>query len=845
MTSSWHRNEYILKGLFLGLWAYLALQVPADAHRAWGDIAWILGWVGAGLVFGLIGGTALQMSRGLRPQQNWLAFPLLVVLESPTFIYTGTILGLLFAVVSGREFCEPWSGPLASVFGLSFDEIRHRPPASAWLSYCVAGGCVLGFGLYRMRQVEERLWRFWTGLALAAFMVYLALDYTAKIPTLDEPAERYFPGVFLLFSLPFFYLLMFSGAAEETEVDVMAFCATLGVGLAFMGFAASFPGIGRVATYLIPLVFYFVYDNQVMPSLRVFKHVIRAYSYMNLGRLRLAIQFFRQALELDPNSPRARQGMLVLHNNLSLVKIESDPTLVNLLDFTICLDRAAALLMTPPTPELHKQADRFLDLVEQKCPVYKARVEYLRVLSLLHARQFDAAAETLSRLLNPETPGYHADVRKQVLFDAWDLALRAHPRLVERLGWPELNKPGRRMEAIAAIEHRLGVAASDPAALEFKTVIYSQLNESEFIAAIGPDGKLPKEFSFEYVEQLGLALVDDANPAQSERGMDFLRIAGRGLPDRGPGIYVKLAQVYEKHGDLENMRKSLGTVKQVALAVGPRQLAKDQRQNYLDALRRLAALAEQSGDYETAINDLRQYQTDGGTAVLETYRKLAELYGKQHDAMNALLMTETGLTYESTDADLLRKKDSYYYSVEPERLEKVKDRVVKWFDVSYCVRKAMSVLNAKDNNLELLDWAAHLTRLAMVMKPESNGVRLIQSRVLLRRGERDAGLQLLEDIHHGKEKGSGEEEEAWYTATKLLGQLYLDELAKPEMALSCFQAYKDYHKSGADTLYQIARCYEVMGDPGNAMRFYAAVTGYDGHPLYWDAKDAIRRLKGE
>ena len=54
--------------------------------------------------------------------------------------------------------------------------------------------------------------------------------------------------------------------------------------------------------------------------------------------------------------------------------------------------------------------------------------------------------------------------------------------------------------------------------------------------------------------------------------------------------------------------------------------------------------------------------------------------------------------------------------------------------------------------------------------------------------------------------------------------------------------YKDYHKSGADTLYQIGRCYEAMGDIPHAAQFYNAVTGYEGHPLYWDAKEALKRL---
>jgi tetratricopeptide (TPR) repeat protein len=522
---------------------------------------------------------------------------------------------------------------------------------------------------------------------------------------------------------------------------------------------------------------------------------------------------------------------------------------------------------TVPTPNQRAEAERFLALVEQKKPAYLAQIDYLRVISHMHAKQYDVAADTLSRLLNPETPGYHPVVRKRVLFDSWDLALRLHPRLVERLGWDELNKPGRRMEAIAATERKLIAEPNNPAAREYRTMLYAQLTEGEFIAATA--NGLPKDFSFEYVEQLGLALVDETDPDRRERGMGYMRIAGRGLPSRGPGIFFKLAQVYEKHGDAENSKKSYESVKQVGQGVGPGNLDRDQWQFYTDTLRKLAAISEAKGNalvadaeeakvrgdeagaaartaearvhFETAIDELRQYLTDKGKAALETYRKLAELNAKTGDSLNALLMMETGLTYSSTDADLLKKKDSYYYTVEPEKLEKVKDKVTKWFDVSYCVKKAMYALNAKDGGADLLDWASHLTTLARIMKPTSNGVRLIEARVLMRKGERDAGVKILEDIREG-EKGSGEEQDAWYSTTKLLGQLYLEEFSRPDLAIKCFSDYKDYHKSGADTVYQLARCYEAQGDTANAIKFYNAVTAYEGHTLYWDAKEALRRL---
>src|SRR5260221_14505197 len=120
------------------------------------------------------------------------------------------------------------------------------------------------------------------------------------------------------------------------------------------------------------------------------------------------------------------------------------------------------------------------------------------------------------------------------------------------------------------------------------------------------------------------------------------------------------------------------------------------------------------------------------------------------------------------------------------------------------------------------------------MKPEASGVRLVQAGCLLRRGDGDAGITIMEDIREGK-KGSGDEEEAWYNATKILGQLYLDELNRPDLAAQAFLDYKEFSKSGADTLYQLARAYEAQNDTVNAIRFYEAVTAYEAHPRFWDA----------
>lgn len=894
----WHRNEYMLKGLFLGLWVFFALQVPPNPSDAWRDIVWVVGWTGTGLAVGLVLGTIRLMSRGMKPWANWTAFPLLVLLESPLFIYAGIMLGLGFGAVSGNEHVREWSEPVAQMFGLTWDDIKHTKPVGDWLFYCMLGGIVLGLGLYQMRKMEDAQWRFLVGGGVAALMVYLASEYVLeiKVPVLvPDPADasklvpkmvpkpgepetmipdmvslfadanaRFYLGVYLLLGLPFFYLLTFSGEAEESEVEIMTLCAALGVALYLMGFGT---GLGGAAPFLIPMTLYFVYATRILPGLRVFKHILRGFSYMNLGRLAIAIRFFRRALELNPDSQLAREGQVRLHNNLTLSKLENDKELEAELDFGLCLDRAQALLMVPPTPQTRVEADKFLDLVTQKKPVYSPRIDYLRIVSQIHAKDYDAAAETLSRLLSPETPGYHVGLRKEVLFDAWFLALDGPKPLTDRLGWGELNKPGRRMEAIAAVERKLAVDPNNEKAKEYRTMLYSQLGEGEFVSAAATGE--PKDFNYEYVEQLGYSLVDENDPERSERGKGYLRIAAHGLAVRAPGIFKKLADASERVGDHQTARGYTEKIRDVSKRVGPRNLAKDQLEIYHNALRKLATLVENEGDtlkmeadaahargdagtgaekdaeakpyFEAAVDYLREYLEAGGAAALESYRKIAELYGKMRDALNAVLNTEQALTYNSSDPDLLRKRDSYYYSVPVERLTAVKDRLGKWFDVGYCVKKATGVLNTKDADADLLDWATHLAQLAKVIEPASNRVRLVEGRCLLRQGKRDEGLQILEDVRVGQ-KGSGDEEEAWYNTTKLLGQLYLEELGHPDLALRAYLDYKEYHRSGADTLYQIARCYEALGDPANAAKFYNAVTAYEEHPRYWDAKEALKRL---
>jgi tetratricopeptide (TPR) repeat protein len=707
-----------------------------------------------------------------------------------------------------------------------------------WLGFFAVGGAILGYGFYQLRAVKDWTYRFGLGAIVGAILIYLAINYLGQVPAFTgADAQRGF-AVHLLIGLPFFYLLTFCGEAEESEVEIAALCAGLGVGLYLLRLSTSLPEFGDKLIFLVPLGLYFAYSRWWMPRLRVFKHTLRGYGALSLGRYREAMLNFSRALQLDRRNRLAAEGMWRLVRRVDVSKLDDETA--RLLPFEFCLSMASATLVgeRTPTPAERDEAVKTLTVIERHRPDLSARADYLRAVALTHAKQFEAAADVLRRLLDPETP-YAPEARRAALFGAWDLALRLHPELVKRLGAAELAKPGRRIEAIAAVERQLAANPGDPGAEELKRDLYAGLSEAEFVAAAATVP--PAEFNYEYVEQLGYALVGDADPGRVERGMAYLRVAGRGLPTRGPSIFKNLADLATKLGRPDEAHGYLGQVKRAGLTAGPANLPADQKELYFAALKSLSEDGVARGDFAAAVEDMRLY-VEGGREDVNSLRQLAELYAKNGDALNALLITERGLLYAKTDRDLLAKKDSYYYSVDVEKVRSVKDKVAGWFDVDYCTRKARQIAEQKEPDLDTVEWGLHLIRLAKVMKPEGQAARVAEARLLLRKGERDAALALLEDVRSEK-RGSGDDEDAWFIATKLLGDLYLDELDRPDLAIGCYTDYREYQRSGADTIYRLGEAYEKKGDVTAAIKAFELVTAYQNHPRYWDATEAVRRLK--
>ena len=822
-------REYVLKGLFLGLWAYLAL-----VHPAWSSVWRVVGYLIAGFAVGFVLGIVQQILRGYRPFRNPPGFLLLVLLDSPFCIYFGVIGGLTAGL-----FLERPPDVEAETFQAILGTMVTSPIQSTiydWLGYFAIGGALLGFGFHRLAGIKDKLYRLVIGAVVGALGVYLAIGYIDDFPSLADKTDQQRFATILLLGLPFFYLLAFCGETEESEVEIAALCAGLGVGLYLLRLSSELPESGDKLIFLVPLIVYYVYVVRVQPGLRVFKHTLRGYGNLSLGRVQEAIASFGRALQLDKKNDLAMKGLFDLHRKVDVSKLDGGTQ--QLLNFDFCLKLAQGHLIQDraPTVSEREEAVRLLDTVEKYKPALMPRTDYLKAVAQTHAKDFDLAAGYLNRLLDPEQP-YVQAVRQEVLYPAFGLALRQHPELVRRLGDELLEKPGRRMEAISTVERQLAANPADAEAMELRQSLYSTLKEPEFVSACsnGP----PEFFNYEYAEQLGLALLDGDQP---DRGMGYLRMAGRGLPSRGPGLFTKLAEVATARGHTEEAHGYWDQVKRSGLTAGPARLTPDQQAFYFAGLRKLIDEATARGDYDAAIDNQRLL-IEGGKEDVNTLRQLADLHAKSGDVLNALLIVERGLIYSKADADLLAKKESYYFSVDPERVRAAKDKIASWFDVAYCTRKVQAVSNLAEPDLDTLDWGLHLAKLARIVQPNLHSVMVAEARIMMRKGERDAAIQILEDIRE-QPKGSGDEEDAWFLATRLLADLYLNELSRPDLAIQAYTSYREYQKSGAETLFQLARAYEANNNIPAAIQIYEAVTAYEKHPRYYDATEAVRKLKG-
>jgi tetratricopeptide (TPR) repeat protein len=816
----WLHTEYILKGVYLGLVLFAALQAGAVARESWTALAWVNLLALAGLVLALGIAAVVKSRQGYRSRGRPVVYLFFLLLESPELVYAGILGGTLLGTFLSAE-----------------------PAVTDLLLPTVGGGALAGVGFALLRQLHDRRARLGLILALAAGTVVGGLVWLGRIdglgksgPLLKEPIQF---AIQLLLGCPFFYILTFAGRAEETEIEIGALCAMLGLGLSIlMKETVQFNAVG----FIVPLVLYFWYTTRLLTAVRVLKHVFRGLSYAKAGRPRGALQAFRRALELDPANAMARNGFWEVHRSLDVNQLAHDPETLALVDLHLCLERAGQLLAAKPSAQQLDEAERLLDLVLRLQPEMGPAVDYWRAVACTHARRLDDAAAGLGRLLDPHHYGSENPRRQAVLFQAWQLALTLHPELRRRVGEPQLRLPGRRMEAIAAVERHLATNAEDRDAWGMKRTLYHELTEEEFRHVIGGDGVVVQAFDFPYVEQLGLALINDNSKWQ--RGGEYLRMAAVGLLQaRGPSLFVQIAQAHQRAGQEEEGQHAYELAKRAGRSVGPKNLPDPERQAYFAAVKYLAEAALARGDLDAAIENYHLY-AESERSGLETLRTLAGLYEQKGDPLSALRVNDQALVYNAKDKDLLERKDRYYYSALPEQVKAAPEAVKAGLDLDYCLRRARAILDDRRyEGLEWLDVARHLIEVALAVRPDNLAAKVLLARTRLRYGERDEATAILEQAHSPKPErfASGEDEDAWFQTCQLLSDLYL-EAGRADLAVPCLLDFRKSAKSGARTLLRLGQAYEALGDNGRAVRYYQQVTAYEGNPLTYEAHDALSRL---
>jgi tetratricopeptide (TPR) repeat protein len=811
----WAKAEYILKGVFLGLLLFVSLQKGLD----WAATGRVALWLAGGLLVALVLATARQWRDISGLGRNPLGFLLFLLLENPLLIYCGIILGLAGAAIELR---------LSFIDKYGADNLPHQANI---LGYCVFGGAIFGYGLGELRQIRHPLYRLGITAILCAAVGVMLYYWLEDLNFLgDNETERQLLGVHLLLGIPFFYLLVFCGMAEESEGEIAALCATFGLGMYLVKFPANMPALGT----LLPVGLYCVYTIRVMRPLRVFKHALRGYGHSQVGRIKDALASFDRALQLDPRNALARHGMVRLHRGLKIDRL--DASTKALLNPTLVVNEAANLLLagTPSAGQL-REANDLLDFVANQWPQLKPTTDYYKAVADTHAHRLDAAVERLSTLLDPEAWPAGDRYRDSILFDAWQLALRTHSGLKRRVGEAQLPLPGRRVEALRAVERQLRTNA-DPAVASLRSELLDGLTEPEYAGAAA--GGPIADFPYAFVEEVGLPLLESAEAWR--RGALLIRIAAHGQPDRGPGLFDKLAQVADRFGDTAEAQRNRRRVREFGQAVGPANLPADQKAIYFATVKKLGEEAQVAKDWKEAIANYQALSTSE-SAGKETLRTLAQMYENDGQVFAALRTTEDALT-RGSDADLQARKDKYYFSVDPEELKQRADEVRGHFDVKYCFRKAKQLLDSNSTELDVLDWATHLSKVALVMEPKNLVANVQMGRCNLRRGERDEGTRHLEDVLEMQASGADEREAREWTLRQL-GALYLDEYHRPDFAITCLQEFLSSEKSGARTLYDLGRAYEQKGDTASAMKYYRQAAAYEDNPIRWDAEEAIRRLK--
>lgn len=805
--------DQLLKGLFVALAVQAGIWASSDAAGRWGTLAAIDGIAVAGLALGL-GCAALRTAPG---RNRPLAHLMFLLLKHGALVRGGLVGGMVAAAIAlappgdaaGRDLLGILAvGGLAAGAFCHLASRRRRPEARLGLSVAVAlsvVGAALAAGMAPWRH-EEAGALLPPSLELVSWQILLVL---ALLPVLDIASE-----------------------SPQTQADAALWCSLLGLGL-WLPSRQGPPALVLVVLVL-PVVVFAVIARTVLPGWASFKMAFKGRALARQGDLPGALACFRQALRLNPSDRMAREGYWRTHLELEPEGVASDPLARRLIHPGDCLDRAAELLGAGPSNLA--DAGRLLMLAGRLDPSLEPLVSFWTAVGLLHERRDEEAFARVEPLLS--VPGEDAtEARLDATLLAWRLAMAWHKGARARLLEGALSPPGARLAAIAAVERGLASLPGDQELWSIKRELYSGLDESEFRA--GRERGLPPGDPV-YLDELAGALSGDDNGWR--RAAAYLAMAVESGGSRVVRRLVALARLLESRGDAEGARARFAQAAEAGRALGPEALEPEDKDLYFRAARHQAELAEHEGRGADAIG-WWQATLASEKSGIETHRRLAALHEAAGDPLAALRETEKGLLYQSGDKDLLERRDRYLWSLPLESPACSAEALRGLVDAAACVKRARGILDDRRSDIEWLEVASHLLELALRVDPAGLMARAQAARARLRLGDRDGAIAGFESVRADKPTGlfQGDAPEAWQLANQALGDLYL-EAGRPADAVACLADFRDSARSGAATLFKLGQAHEALGELAKARSYYNQVTGYDGNPLAWQAREAIDRL---
>src|SRR5262245_26614633 len=151
----WLQTEYLLKGLYLGLLALVGLRAATKGHY-WQTPVFVTLFTLGGLAFALGAAAYGKFRQGYEVKGRLFAFVLFLLLESPTLVYAGILLGTAAGAAALHLLGDARSFVAA-----------------------VGGGVALGMLFGVLRQLADRRARLGLSLAMGAALVGAAIAYLA------------------------------------------------------------------------------------------------------------------------------------------------------------------------------------------------------------------------------------------------------------------------------------------------------------------------------------------------------------------------------------------------------------------------------------------------------------------------------------------------------------------------------------------------------------------------------------------------------------------------------------------------------------------------------------------